>query len=212
MRASQHHGAGRNQGMLVLRPPGALEEVDFDSLCTRCNECAKACPHDAITRVPERMGDRSGTPTIEPARAACMMCEDWPCIEACEPGALVLDAAVALGTAQVRPLDCLNRMGSSCSVCVEQCPVPDAMRMVDGLPTVEAGLCTGCGVCTHSCPSPSAAIMILPNRDRPTLEILAALATTGEPTAEEEGIQEESVMETMEDDGRRAKDKTRRLE
>jgi ferredoxin len=29
----------------LLRPPGAIAEPDFLATCTRCGDCAKACPH-----------------------------------------------------------------------------------------------------------------------------------------------------------------------
>jgi Fe-S-cluster-containing hydrogenase component 2 len=111
----------------------------------------------------------AGTPIIDVTQSPCLLCEDLPCIAACESGALRSEAAAALGTAHIQPLDCLNRLGSSCTVCIERCPVPEALRLVDGVPVVEASLCTGCGQCAYACPAPSNAIAILPSELRPSL-------------------------------------------
>ena len=164
----------------LLRPPGAVAEPDFLAACTRCGDCADACPHDVIVPAPSRLRDAEGTPTVDPLRSPCQMCEDLPCIAACETGALRAEAPAALGRAHVSPLDCLNRLGSSCSVCVERCPVPGALAWADGVPAVEERLCTGCGVCQHVCPAPHNAIAILPNPDRPTSRALDLAAATNE--------------------------------
>ena len=49
-----------------LRPPGAVGEVEFLSLCTRCDECIKACPAKAIRRSNGLMDVAIGTPVIVP--------------------------------------------------------------------------------------------------------------------------------------------------
>ncbi len=149
----------------LLRPPGALAEADFAERCTRCGECAKACPTGAIRSAPPQFGSRSGTPWIDPYQAACQLCEDLPCIAACAAGALDLSRAGAMGTAQVRAIDCLNRMGSPCSSCVEHCPVPGAIVLDGSLPHVAEALCVGCGTCAYVCPAPMKAILIVPRRD-----------------------------------------------
>ena len=43
---------------------------------------------------------------------------------------------------------------SFCSVCVERCPVPGAIEIVNQRPRVVAAQCDGCGVCVRVCPSP----------------------------------------------------------
>lgn len=57
---------------------------------------------------------------------------------------------------------------SFCSVCHERCPVPGAMRVERGLPTVVADVCTGCGICHDVCPAPRNAVLLMPRRKPPT--------------------------------------------
>ncbi len=190
------HGA---EALALLRPPGAVAGVDFLEACTRCGDCAEACPHDVIFEAPERMREATGTPMIDPARSPCRMCEDMPCIAACETGALRDEAPAALGTARVSQMDCLNRLSTTCSVCIERCPVPGAIHFVDNLPEVNERLCTGCGFCQHVCPAPQNAILILPNTDRPTTRALD-LSTAGPQEIELPELRE---AELDEDDLRR---------
>src|SRR5881628_4218278 len=44
-----------------LRPPGAVDETLFLDRCTRCSDCAKACPHGSIV-----FHQQDGTPVIFP--------------------------------------------------------------------------------------------------------------------------------------------------
>lgn len=66
------------------------------------------------------------------------------------------------GRAVIAVYDCLAHRGTTCSTCVERCPVPGAIRLVAGRPVVEAASCTGCGVCQEVCPSPRNAVIIAP--------------------------------------------------
>ena len=95
------------------------------------------------------------------------MCDDRPCIAACRPRALRPDVPAKMGTAVISPLACLAHQGTTCSACVEQCPVGGAMRWENGRPVVDPAACTGCGVCQYACPAPRNAVMILPTKDRP---------------------------------------------
>lgn len=170
-------GSGCHAAPALLRPPGALAEQDFAALCTKCGDCIGACPHNAIEKAPAQFRGAAGTPRIDPARAPCRLCEDMPCIRACEVGALQGEGE-ALGQAHIDRYNCLNSHGSSCRSCVEHCPVPGAIDCEGALPRVHPNLCVGCGVCQFVCPAPIPAIAILPNRARATRKHDEEIATT----------------------------------
>ena len=153
----------------VFRPPGAIEERQFMRDCTRCGDCITACPYQAIVLAPARLGPVAGTPVIDADTSACLMCEDFPCIAACEPGVLTRAIAPIMGTAQVTAHLCLAHHGTTCTVCSERCPVAGAIVVEDGKPTVEEDVCTGCGVCRFVCPAPENAILLMPALIRPSL-------------------------------------------
>jgi Fe-S-cluster-containing hydrogenase component 2 len=54
---------------------------------------------------------------------------------------------------RLRPHHCLAAR-TACSVCVERCPAPGALRIAAGLPVVNEAACTGCGQCLTVCPAP----------------------------------------------------------
>ncbi len=69
-----------------IRPPGAVEELEFLSKCIRCGKCLEICLYNAIELA---AGDKSvsvGTPFIVPRNAPCYLC--MRCIEVCPTGAL----------------------------------------------------------------------------------------------------------------------------
>lgn len=167
--ARQEESRSPRRSFPLHRPPGALAEDDFLAACTRCGDCATACPHGAIQPAPARLRVAEGTPVIQPMLAPCRMCVDLPCVSACEPRALRREQPARMAEARVEIWACLAYTGSFCTVCSEQCPVPGAIRLTAGKPTVVQELCTGCGVCQHVCPAPANAILIMP---------LAARATT----------------------------------
>jgi ferredoxin-type protein NapG len=150
----------------LLRPPGAIEESRFLKTCTRCGDCKAACPHDAIDSAGPMYRDAVGTPRIDPSRAPCWLCEDLPCIAACKVEALVADGD-RMGEARINWFDCLNAMGTKCTVCAERCPTR-AIVFAGERPTVSQRLCVGCGVCQYVCPAPLNAVAILPNPNRHT--------------------------------------------
>ncbi len=66
------------------RPPGAVIEEEFVSLCIRCDKCRKACPWDLIHPVPLTRGIiDAGTPIVI---GECRHC--WLCIPVCPTRAL----------------------------------------------------------------------------------------------------------------------------
>ncbi|MCC6358965.1 MAG: 4Fe-4S dicluster domain-containing protein [Phycisphaerales bacterium] len=158
---------GRPIVLPIHRPPGAVNEAAFLAGCTRCNDCITACPVHAIVLAPARFRHAAGTPMIDPYSAACVMCSDTPCISVCQPGVLRADRPLKMGVAYVERAACLAYTGSFCTVCAERCPVPGAIELSQGKPTIRAERCTGCGVCAEVCPAPANAIVVMPLADRP---------------------------------------------
>jgi ferredoxin-type protein NapG len=144
-----------------LRPPGAVKEELFLERCTGCADCVEACPHDAIQALPS-----NNTPVIYPGESPCKLCEDLPCIGACETDALLPVAGrfqVNMGVAKVWSKMCTA--GNGCNACVSKCPM-EALSMDFGLYDirVDEALCVGCGVCQYICGTVNdrAAIRIVP--------------------------------------------------
>lgn len=167
---AQPTASSRSRGAIpVLRPPGAVDEQTFLAECTRCNECITACPHDAIVHAPPRFRQAAGTPMIDPDRQPCLMCDDFPCIDACEPDVLSHLLPKTMGTARIVNQTCLAHQGTTCTACHEQCPVPGAFDLSSpGKPRINESDCTGCGVCRYVCPSPENAVLLMPTFVRPT--------------------------------------------
>jgi ferredoxin-type protein NapG len=144
-----------------LRPPFALAELDFLLTCTRCEECIQACPHDVLFKLPARLGiEVVGTPAMDLLARGCRMCADWPCVAACEPGALKRVAPdpdrppvpVRLAHVEIESETCLPYSGPECGACAESCTVPGALMWQGGVkPWIDQALCTGCAMCREAC-------------------------------------------------------------
>lgn len=154
-----------------IRPPGALEEIEFLSACTRCAQCVTACPYNAIRRMPMSAGVSANTPYIDPSLEACHLCEDMPCIAACDDGALehVSPQNVRIGIAEINAEGCVcHSEDKVCSLCYDICPFPEQAITIDAEfnPQILAG-CTGCGLCQKRCPTqPKGVHVISPVRYR----------------------------------------------
>jgi ferredoxin-type protein NapG len=155
-------GQTSRKGGFVHRPPHAVPESEFVVGCTKCDACIQACPPHAIFRTPESEGILAGLPVIDADSQPCLMCDDVPCVPVCEAGVLRLDAPIAMGTAKIDSIACLAFRGTICTVCVERCPVEDAITMEAGRPKINADVCTACGVCLYVCPAPGNAIHLIP--------------------------------------------------
>lgn len=148
------------------RPPGAVAEAQLLELCTRCDDCADACPHGAILKFTEKAGPLlEATPVLRPETVACHMCEGFPCAQACRTGALVQPFALTwpLGTVRVRRDRCFTFLGPECGACVGVCPDgAEGISLAGTHPVVDPELCVGCGKCIHVCPTMPKAIEMVP--------------------------------------------------
>ncbi len=150
----------------LIRPPGALLEEQFLDKCTRCNECAKVCPEEAIIQFVGEDSVNHLTPMLNLRKSACVLCEGFPCVKACEPAALVMPSSakeVKMGTAVINQKLCHAWAdGADCDYCVKECPFPqEAIYLDDNRhPVVNEEICTGCGLCENICPSRQSAIII----------------------------------------------------
>ena len=138
------------------RPPGALPEIAFLAACTRCGECEKACPADAIRTLGTDQGLRAGTPIIEVNVTACVMCVDMPCAKVCPTDALAVPedlwASIHLSRMAIDSERCIAFRDVECGVCARACPAGEAALKIDerGRPVLGAA-CTGCGTCINAC-------------------------------------------------------------
>lgn len=148
---------GRVAPRRYFRPPGALPELPFLAACTRCGACTDVCPVHAIVPAPPAAGLAAGTPTLDPTRRACVVCEDMPCVTACPTGALVRPAdgwaGVRMGRLELDPARCITFHGAACGVCARACPVGERALALDagGRPVLHPEGCVGCGVCVTAC-------------------------------------------------------------
>jgi len=150
-----------------VRPPGALPEAAFLAACTRCGACADVCPVHAITNLPPSAGLAAGTPTLDVAVTACIMCESMPCAAACPTPALDVPAwgwrDATMARLLVDESRCITYRDVACGICARVCPVgEDALRIDDrGRPVVGAA-CTGCGQCLNACVTTPSSLSVQP--------------------------------------------------
>jgi ferredoxin-type protein NapG len=77
-----------------LRPPGAVEEDRYLTMCIKCGQCLQVCPYDSIVLEDYDGKAGVGTAYIAPLERGCYLCEAFPCVLACPTGALDHEANV----------------------------------------------------------------------------------------------------------------------
>ena len=153
--------------MPVLRPPGALLEERFLSTCSRCAECVRVCPAQAIKIDFTDANLGNGMPRIEPDAMPCVVCDGLQCMHHCPSGALAPTALaeIDMGTAVWHESTCVRSKGQECTICIDRCPIGSvAIELRDGKVHVIEDGCIGCGVCQHYCPTIPKSITIIPRR------------------------------------------------
>ena len=146
--------SSRKTPLTFLRPPGALAEPEFLNKCSRCGNCVRVCPAEAIKIVPDVAG---GAPFIDANLAPCVVCTTLECMTVCPTGALFPTPMkfIDMGTAKWDPNTCLRPRGEDCRICVDECPIGEVAISLDstGAVRVYDDGCVGCGVCQHRCPT-----------------------------------------------------------
>lgn len=145
-------------------PPGAITpESKFLKKCTGCGDCVFNCPYTAIFPVYDEKLNKN-IPHLDTNSNACMMCEDWPCIQSCTFGALKplkINEKPNFGQAKGIFEYCINNHTAekTCNACQEACPVEKTVIFKKNKPSF-AKSCTGCGLCVQSCPTFPKAIRV----------------------------------------------------
>ncbi|MCP4408703.1 MAG: hypothetical protein GY807_13240 [Gammaproteobacteria bacterium] len=143
-----------------IRPPFALDELEFLLACIRCDDCIDACPEQLIFSLPVRLGVQVvNTPALDLLNKGCRLCEDWPCVAACEPGALIRPAEQnescikppRIAFAWIDTQRCLPYSGPECGACATSCSVPGAMVWEGERPRIDPEVCVGCALCREHC-------------------------------------------------------------
>jgi len=161
-----------------VRPPFALSELEFVLACTRCGDCFEACPYKVLFPLPSGYGaDVAATAALDVSNGGCHLCKDWPCVAACEPGALKIPSiseeegsiGVEAGETVLWPKmaqahiiedNCLPFKGPECGACEGHCPIPDTLTFYREKPRINQDSCSGCGLCLAACIGEPKAIQI----------------------------------------------------
>jgi ferredoxin-type protein NapF len=141
------------KGHQLLRPPGALSEGHFRSLCLSCGKCEEICPQKVIRPVLFKDDSGSaGTPCLDFSSNYCNLC--MKCTHICPTGALlpIPQKDVLIGIAKVIPERCAPWMERSCGHgCSNCCPFKAIIFDGRNRPIVKPELCMGCGICEVAC-------------------------------------------------------------
>ncbi len=114
---------------------------------------------DAPARAPEVARSVAPTPGVAPTPSVAPKPSGRPKPGPMRPG--------RPGIFTVSEQHCIAWKGTSCSTCRERCPVPGALTVASGRPTIDPALCTGCGDRVAVCPAPILAIRFVATQVTP---------------------------------------------
>jgi ferredoxin-type protein NapF len=158
----------KDSGKSVIRPPAALSNESFWSICTRCGSCIKACPTDIL--VHDNSPDLEFlTPRAEFVKGYCLeTCNN--CSKVCPSGAITSFEVAAkpqiiMGLAVVNIDECLLTLRKECDRCKAVCPY-NAVGIIErnnstmAMPEIVSEKCVGCGACKVVCPAECIKIVV----------------------------------------------------
>ena len=179
--ASGARGEEKERGWDFLRPPGAVEEREFNRRCIRCGACMRVCPGVALHPSLGEAGIGGiWSPRLLPRLGYCEYhCR--LCGQVCPTGAIGLlekgeKEKWVIGIALFDKNRCLPYRGvSECIVCEEHCPTapkaitfeekevigPEGTPLLVKLPRVVEDRCIGCGICENKCPLPGRSAILV---------------------------------------------------
>jgi MauM/NapG family ferredoxin protein len=163
----------RQSKFQLVRPPGAIPEMEFLRTCIRCGECMKSCLTNTLQPCLWESG-LSGlwTPKMDlrmaPCDQNCNVCGKVCPTQAIRSVSLDEKTHAKVGTAILRKEMCLVwAQNKLCLICDEICPYNAIVfRPVEGYrrPFVIASKCNGCGFCEQRCPvKGESAIVVVPD-------------------------------------------------
>ncbi len=167
----------------LVRPPGAMAEMEFLGRCVRCGECMQVCIGNALQPAFLQAGFEGMFSPVVVARIGYCEYSCTLCGQVCPTGAIE-NLSLAdkhrrkIGNAHFDKNLCLPyAKGVPCIVCEEHCPTPQkaiafrekqlvnsaGRKVLVKQPYIIDELCIGCGICENKCPIPGQAAVRLSN-------------------------------------------------